>query len=274
MEETKIPVTEQNQFPQTPKHIFILSGQSNMAGRGGVHHHHWDGVVPLDSQPHASIIRLSANLHWEPAREPLHHDIDVRKACGVGPGMSFANAVKDHIGGGGECLGLVPCAVGGTAIKEWERGQHLYDNMLKRSKESVEKTKGEIKALLWYQGESDTPSYHTAEAYKENMERLIHNVREDLGLPSLPIIQVAIASGDERYMEKVREAQLGIDLPNVICVDAKGLALKEDNLHLTTEAQVKLGHMLADAFLTHFNAPPSQSSPCSAPKNRVISISK
>ncbi|PPS19101.1 hypothetical protein GOBAR_AA01411 [Gossypium barbadense] len=227
MEETIIPVTEQKQYPQTPKHIFILSGQSNMAGRGGVHHHHWDGVVPLDSQPHASIIRLSAKLHWEPAREPLHHDIDVRKACGVGPGMSFANA-------------------------EWERGQHLYDNMLKRSKESVEKTKGEIKALLWYQGESDTPSYHTAEAYKENMERLIHNV--------------AIASGDERYMEKVREAQLGIDLPNVICVDAKGLALKEDNLHLTTEAQVKLGHMLADAFLTHFNAPPSQSSPCSAPK--------
>lgn len=79
-------------------------------------------------------------------------------------------------------------------------------------------------------------------------------------------LQVAIASGDERYMEKVREAQLGIDLPNVICVDAKGLSLKEDNLHLTTEAQVKLGHMLADAFLTHFNAPPSQSSPCSAPK--------
>ena len=73
------------------------------------------------------------------------------------------------------------------------------------------------------------------------------------------IIQVAIASGDARYMEKVREAQLGINLPNVVCVDAKGLALKEDHLHLTTEAQVKLGHMLADAFLTHIFAP-SQSS--------------
>jgi lysophospholipase L1-like esterase len=51
----------------------------------------------------------------------------------------------------------------------------------------------------------------------------------------------------------VREAQKGINIPNVICIDAKGLQLKEDNLHLNTEAQIKLGHMLADAYLTHFD---------------------
>lgn len=57
-------------------------------------------------------------------------------------------------------------------------------------------------------------------------------------------------------MEKVREAQKGISVPNVVCVDAKGLPLKEDNLHLTTEAQVQLGHLLADAYLSHFDAAP------------------
>ncbi|GLT98188.1 hypothetical protein SLE2022_204990 [Rubroshorea leprosula] len=239
----------------SPKHIFLLSGQSNMAGRGGVSkHHHWDGVVPPDCNPHPSILRLSAKLHWEPAREPLHHDIDTRKVCGVGPGMSFANAVREHVGGG--CLGLVPCAVGGTAIKEWARGEHLYESMVKRGKESL-KSGGEIRALLWFQGESDTSTQHDAEAYQGNMEKLVHNVREDLNLPSLPIIQVAIASGDARYMDKVREAQQRINLPNVVCVDAKGLPLKEDNLHLTTEAQVKLGHLLADAYLSHFVPSPS-----------------
>lgn len=64
-------------------------------------------------------------------------------------------------------------------------------------------------------------------------------------------MKVAIASGG-KYMEVVREAQKAIDLPNVVCVDAKGLELKEDNLHLTTDAQVELGHMLADAYLAHF----------------------
>ncbi|XP_054790909.1 probable carbohydrate esterase At4g34215 [Prosopis cineraria] len=239
--------------------IFILSGQSNMAGRGGVirhphNHNQWDGFVPPECRPDPSIVRLNAHLRWEPAAEPLHADIDAAKVCGVGPGMSFANAVRPHVRGG--ALALVPCAVGGTAIKEWARGEKLYEEMVKRARESAKSKRSEIKALLWYQGESDTLVEHDAEAYRVHMEKLIQNVREDLHLPSLPIIQVAIASGDEKYIERVREAQKSINLPNVVCVDAKGLPLKEDNLHLTTEAQVQLGQMLADAYLSHFVAVP------------------
>ncbi|KAG8364234.1 hypothetical protein BUALT_Bualt19G0107000 [Buddleja alternifolia] len=231
------------------KQIFILSGQSNMAGRGGVKHRHWDGVVPPECSPDASkIFRLSSHLRWEVAREPLHHDIDAKKTCGVGPGMPFANAAKERVG----VIGLVPCAVGGTAIKEWARGTELYESMVKRAKAAAHGGGGEIKAVLWYQGESDTSSQHDVDCYKESMERLIENVRADLDLPSLPVIQVALASGGEKYIEKIREIQKGIELPNVVCVDAKGLQLNEDNLHLSTEAQIQLGHMLAQAYLTHF----------------------
>ena len=86
-------------------------------------------------------------------------------------------------------IGLVPCAVGGTAIREWARGMPLYENMVNRAKEAV-KSGGQIKALLWYQGESDTSKYDDAKLYKANMEKLIQNVRQDVGSPSLPIIQV------------------------------------------------------------------------------------
>ncbi|KAL8188900.1 hypothetical protein R6Q57_029420 [Mikania cordata] len=243
--------TQKDEQPPTTtkKHIFILSGQSNMAGRGGVKNRQWDRIIPDDCKPDpSSIHRLNANLIWETAQEPLHADIDTTKTCGVGPGMSFANAVKDYITG---IIDLVPCAVGGTAIKEWAKGQKLYEDMVRRSK-SAASTGGEIKAILWYQGESDASSEQDAESYRSNMENLIHNIRSDLGLPSLPIIQVVIASGDEKHLEVVREAQKAIDLPNVVCIDAKGLELKEDNLHLTTDAQVRLGHMLADAYLSHF----------------------
>ncbi|KAL3730426.1 hypothetical protein ACJRO7_027444 [Eucalyptus globulus] len=97
-----------------------------MAGRGGVTRPRgWDGVVP----PDPAVLRLGAALQWEEAQEPLHLDIDTRKAGG-----------------------------------------------------------GEIKALLWYQGESDASTHHDAEAYGEKMEALIKNVRNDLGLPSLPVI--------------------------------------------------------------------------------------
>ncbi|KAJ0507722.1 putative sialate O-acetylesterase domain, SGNH hydrolase superfamily [Helianthus annuus] len=61
---------------------------------------------------------------------------------------------------------------------------------------------------------------------------------------------VAIASANGPYIEIVRKAQLGITLPKVRCVDAKGLPLLEDKRHLSTLAQERLGPMLADAFLT------------------------
>ena len=71
---------------------------------------------------------------------------------------------------------------------------------------------------------------------------------------------MAIASGDGKYVDKIREAQMGMKMDNVVCVDAKGLQLKEDHLHLTTQAQVQLGHMLADAYLSNFASSSSSSS--------------
>ncbi|KAK4781243.1 hypothetical protein SAY87_017349 [Trapa incisa] len=61
--------------------------------------------------------------------------------------------------------------------------------------------------------------------------------------------------GDAAYIERVKEAQLRINLPNVMCVDAKGLPLKEeDNLHLPFMQQHYLSLMLADAYLKDFVA--------------------
>ncbi|KAG0470567.1 hypothetical protein HPP92_017267 [Vanilla planifolia] len=187
---------------------------------------------------------------------PLHCDIDVSKTCGIGPGMSFANYLLSKFPGSFE-IGLVPCAEGGTAIVEWARGSRLYSRMLNRAKESVS-AGGEIKAVIWFQGESDTLSEEATEAYRGSMERLIGDLRSDLNVPSLPFIQVAIASGDERRVEKVREAQMGMDLDHVACVDAKGLPLNADGLHLSTEAQVELGRLLANTYVVRFLLPEQQ----------------
>ncbi|KAJ0614353.1 putative sialate O-acetylesterase domain, SGNH hydrolase superfamily [Helianthus annuus] len=123
----------------TGKSIFILAGQSNMSGRGGVVNLTWDGYVPRESSPNPSILRLSANLSWELAVEPLHCDIDVAKVCGVGPGMAFANS------------------------------------LLRKD----------------------------AEAYKKRLHRFFEDVRVDLRLPLLPIVQ------DLRYLWSLhREEQV------------------------------------------------------------------
>lgn len=229
------------------RNIFILAGQSNMAGRGGVVNDTWDGVVPPQCRPSPSVARLDAHLAWVEAREPLHADIDSKKTNGVGPGMAFANSVLDTHPQLGP-IGLVPCAIGGTNISEWERGKDLYNHMIKRAKASL-RHGASIRALLWFQGESDTLNLHHAQSYQTRLHNFFSHVRDDLQSPLLPIIQVALASGMGPYIEIVRQAQLSIDLLNLRTVDAHGLPLQPDGLHLSTPAQVHLGQLMANAFL-------------------------
>ncbi|XP_042508586.1 probable carbohydrate esterase At4g34215 [Macadamia integrifolia] len=239
------------------KNIFILAGQSNMAGRGGVVDNKWDGIVPFQCQPNPSILRLDAGLRWVRAAEPLHADIEHNKTSGVGPGMAFANAVKSKDSSIG-VIGLVPCAVGGTNISEWMKGNHLYEQMVRRAQAALQEG-GTIQAILWYQGESDTENREDAMTYKRRMVKLIADWRADLQSPNLRIIQVVLASGMGPFVGIVRRGQLGIDQPNVVSVDAMGLPLEEDGLHLTTAAQVRLGQMLANAFLNGMPSSPSTS---------------
>ena len=129
--------------------IFVLSGQSNMAGRGGVRAE-TSGTPQHLGTPNAQIVRLTALKAWEPAAEPMHKDIDVTKTCGVGPGLVFAQEmyvdlcaftlVCVHVWTdlhsarqrpGSVPLGLVPCAVGGTEIAQWHRGGELYTAMVR-----------------------------------------------------------------------------------------------------------------------------------------------
>ncbi|XP_019414470.1 PREDICTED: probable carbohydrate esterase At4g34215 [Lupinus angustifolius] len=239
--------------PEAYRNIFILAGQSNMAGRGGVVEDTatgittWDGVIPPQCNPKPSILRLNAELEWVEAQEPLHQDIDAKKTNGVGPGMSFANSILNKREGFG-VVGLVPCAIGGTNISQWEKGKVLYKHMMKRVKASLNDG-GSIRGFLWYQGESDTVNLNDAQSYQTRIHKFFIDVRNDLQSPLLPIIQVALASGQGPYKDIVRQAQQSIDLLNLRTVDALGLPLEPDGLHLTTQAQVNLGQMMADSFL-------------------------
>ncbi|KAH6796860.1 carbohydrate esterase [Perilla frutescens var. hirtella] len=233
------------------KSVFILAGQSNMVGIGGVMNGIWDGVVPPECQPNPLILRLNEalGLKWEEAREPLHRLLpnDNDTFTGIGPGMPFANALLKRDPAIGT-IGLVPCARSGSSISSWARDTPNYSKMLRLARAAVNQG-GILRAFLWYQGESDTNELADAEAYSRRLVELFNNVRADLQSPSLQMIQVALASGS-KYKERIREIQLNTELPNVKCVDAGGLPLiKYDKLHLSTVSQVKLGTMLADAFL-------------------------
>ncbi|KAG2663581.1 hypothetical protein I3760_16G038400 [Carya illinoinensis] len=238
-----------------PNNIFLLAGQSNMAGRGGVYNDtktsllKWDGKVPPQCTLTPNILTLSLNKTWDIARDPLHKEIDNLKTCGVGPGMPFSNemlARRPDLG----VIGLVPCAIGGTKIEKWQKGTTLYNQLVDRARAARE-SGGNIRALLWYQGESDCGEQDSM-LYKGRLEKFFNDVRQDLNSPDLPIILVVISAGEGNFLRNVRDAQLSINLKNVVHVDAMGLTLLPDRLHLDTKSAVNIGQKLADSFLNNF----------------------
>lgn len=179
----------------SPDNIFILAGQSNMAGRGGVskdpitEKNIWDGYIPPESQSNESILRLTADLRWEQASEPLHWDIDYHKTNGIGPGMAFANELSVQVGKSIGVIGLVPCAIGGTHLREWIKGTAYYTKLIDRIKAS-EKHGGKVQGFLWYQGESDASVEEESKSYETELTKFFTDLRTDSNNLELPIILV------------------------------------------------------------------------------------
>src|SRR4051812_12518804 len=105
--------------------LYLLVGQSNMAGRGA--------VEPMDKAPHGRVSFLDRLDAWQPAVDPMHHDKPA--LVGVGPGKTFGEVMAEA--SPGAHIGLVPCAVGGSSISCWEPGAahaetraHPFDDML------------------------------------------------------------------------------------------------------------------------------------------------
>src|SRR4051794_2079406 len=128
-------------------HLFILAGQSNMAGRG-----------KLDDearQPKPRVLSLNKEGQWQPAVDPLHWD---KSAAGTGIGRPFADviAAKDP----SITVGLIPTACGGSPISTWVPGaswaqtkSNPWDDSIARAKRAMQD--GTLKGILWHQGESD-----------------------------------------------------------------------------------------------------------------------
>ena len=229
---------------RTNLHLYLLMGQSNMAGRGKI------GEADEKTDPRVLVFNLSNS--WELAREPITRDR--MSGLGVGPGLAFGKAMAAREPG--VTIGLVPCAVGGTPLRRWEHGGDLYSNAVQRARSAVRE--GTLKGVLWHQGESDSGSPASAAGYTDRLAKMISSLREDLDSPELPF--VAAQLGEflyERAPDKTPHARVlneslsGIasKVPHTACVLSKGLNHKGDQVHFDTASQHELGNRYAEAMI-------------------------
>ncbi len=228
-------------------HLFLLVGQSNMAGRGP--------MTDADQIPHARVLMLNQAGAWVPAADPLH--FDKPKAVGVGLGLTFADAVA--AAHPEVTIGLIPCAVGGSPIDSWQPGyfynatqSHPWDDALRRAQLGL--SAGTLKGILWHQGESDA-TREFAEGYAAKLQALIARMRAALGAANVPFIvgQMGRFEGSPWNDYKIQVDHAHRELPEklarVAFVSSEGLKDKGDKTHFDTASYRELGRRYADAYL-------------------------
>ena len=218
-------------------HLYLLIGQSNMAGRGK--------IEAADKQAHPRVLKLDKQNRWVPATAPLH--FDKPKIAGVGLGGAFGRTMADA--DKSITIGLIPCAFGGTPLRRWEAGGDLYRNAVKRAKVAMKA--GTLKGVLWHQGESDSRTDKTAKTYGKRLAGMITSLRKDLGKPNLPVVvgELGHFLNAKRLPHFKTVNQALLDVPKSVkrtaCVSAKDLKPKRDGVHFDRKSLIEFGKRYA-----------------------------
>lgn len=218
---------------------FLLIGQSNMSGRGDFNE------VPVIVNNKCFMLR---NARWQPMSEPVNPDRQIfgYYHSGVGLSASFADEYAKHYG---ECVGLIPCADGGSAMCEWLPGELLYDNAIAQAK--LAQRTSEIVGILWHQGESDSEKIEDVEAYRDRFMCMIESMMKDLDLPrNTPVIVGELGEfvkvykdGKLKHFTKLNDVlrEISCELECGGIASAKGLSCKYDGIHFSSESYREFG---------------------------------
>ncbi len=232
--------------PKEKFHLFLLVGQSNMAGRGK--------VEDQDRVANNRVLMLNRSGEWVPAVDPLHFD---KPVAGVGLGRTFGLEVAKATPG--VTVGLIPCGVGGSPIDVWKPGafyaatkSHPWDDAIKRAK-LAQKT-GTLKGILWHQGESDSTAA-LAPGYEAKLHDLVKRLRKELDAEEAPFIVgqlgqfAGIPWNDARKQVDAAHRELPKKMPHCAFVESTGLTHKGDKVHFDSASYREFGKRYAKAYL-------------------------
>ena len=226
------------------RHIFLLIGQSNMAGRAT--------IEDVDKEPIEGVsLWQIGDKEWIPAIPPYNLYSPSRKSVKMqqlncGPGFARAWSEKHpHVE-----IGIVCAARGGTRVGQWSREEpddfDLYRHAVEATKAALA-TGGELKGILWHQGEGDSGG-QSLPLYPEKLSQLISNLREDLKSPNLPLVYSQLGQWKPAY-EGFNNmiAKQPANIEGTACITTEGLK-GFDEAHFDSVAQRELGKRFAAAM--------------------------
>ena len=229
--------TANNSAPLTA--VFILAGQSNMAGEA------WVDEAPADYYPLPTNVELydftqkfdyKAHAAWRETHEPRDaaEFVSTRPSGQFGPELGFAATISDAYPN--RKFIFIKWAMGGSSQQEWSP-QWDVNNFTPNSVEAIrgalfqqavhaiksvdlQNEPHEFAGLLWFQGEKDSKSFTAASAYEENMKTLITAFRDELDTPEMPIFIGKVNPLTERHTRPTLSLYLRTDFQSslIMCI--------------------------------------------------------
>lgn len=228
--------------PESEYDVFLLLGQSNMAGRGT--------MIEGDTDPiHENVYLLDDAGAAELATNPLNKYSTIRKSLDmqqIGPGFSFSKKVAERTG---RKILLVVNARGGSHIDEWlvDSDMGYYTEALNRAKLALA-AGGRLRGILWHQGESNPRNSN----YLDQLLPIVTGLRRELNAPNVPFVAGEIAYWREssQYFNPII-SKISDVIPNSDFVSAEGCTMLIDleDPHFSRDGQILLGERYAEKIL-------------------------
>lgn len=223
--------------------VFILAGQSNMAGRGQ--------IEAIDTISDKRILTINAAEEIILAKEPLHFYEPTM--AGLDCGLSFGKSLITKIPNSVSVL-LIPTAVGGSSITKWlDDSTHRNVPLLTNFKEKValSKSYGTIKGILWHQGESDA-NLKNVTLYQKRLERLLSTFREIIKDQRLPVFIGELGSYATNERWKIINEQINAYAASdsiAYVIKTSDLKDKGDKVHFNAAGQREIGKRFAQKYM-------------------------
>lgn len=248
--------------------IYLMIGQSNMAGRGYLNESDTaktiSGVWILNSQGEPEPARVPFNLY-----STIRKDAELQR---MSPTFSFSQQM--HAVTGRNIL-IVQNARGGSSLKSWQPGgdgrNSYLDSAIVRCKQALRY--GQLRGICWHQGETDITNGTAGKTYVTRFKAMVRELRSQLGVgEEVPIIvgevgqwawsKNVLFEPDDTLVAKSAVPQnanaislfndstllrLCREVPNChkVCSDGLRRLIKESDPHFSREGQFELGNRYA-----------------------------
>ena len=224
--------------------VFLLIGQSNMAGRGYMTAADQEAFDP-------NVFILNADGEVEPAKNPLNAYSSIRKDLsvqGINPGFSFSKKIAAETG---RKVLLVVNARGGTALYEWKptSSKGYYNEAVRRTRQAQKY--GKLVGILWHQGESNSSN---PSGYLESLKTVVDDLRTDLNAPDVPFIAGEIAqwqANASKFNPVIQGISAVIDNSDYVSSVGCTPLIDESDPHFSRDGQILLGERYAEKILEY-----------------------